>query len=90
MDALMIEETVLKGKAARSMIQSLVTVYDRHTGKAVAEYSCSPKEAIVACWEQHHGNNNTWEYAQKIKAEVYPLERTKFGWILGKFWVMDL
>lgn len=86
----MIGEAILKDKAENSKMSRLVTVYDRHTGLAVAEYTLTPKEAIVACWEQHHaGNYKTWEYAKKIEAEVYPLERTEYGWTLGRFWVMD-
>jgi len=57
------------------------------TGQVFGEYSLPPKQAIVAAWEQHHKNFNTWEYAKKIEAEVYPLEKSQYGWKLGNFWV---
>jgi len=61
-------------------------VYSTATGECVALYSLPPKEAVVAAWEQHHRNFNTWEYAKKIEEETYPLEEGKYGWTLGNFW----
>ena len=65
----------------------ITTVLNAETGEAEATYSLSPKEAIVACWEQSHRNLNTWEYAKKLEAEFYPLVETEHGFTLGKFWV---
>ena len=64
----------------------LTKVWDLSTGEVFGEYSLKPKEAIVAAWEQHHKNHNTWEYAKKIESETYPLEKGKYGWTLGIFW----
>ena len=71
--------------------RAATTVYHMVDGRPTeyAVYILPPKEAIVAAWEQHHGNNNTWEYAKKLEAEFYPLKRGKYGWTLGKFWVND-
>lgn len=44
-------------------------VYDLRTGQLHAEYTCSPREAVVAAFEQKNGNFNTWEY-DPGKAEV--------------------
>jgi len=82
-------DAALKAKAENLVMTSLTSVFDRSTGKVVAEYLLSPQEAIVACWEQHHKNFNTWEYAKKMESKFYPLERTEFGWNLGNFWVYD-
>ena len=64
----------------------LTQVLDASTGDVVAEYALSPVQALVATWEQHHKNFNTWEYAKKLEADYYPLKRGKYGWCLGKFW----
>lgn len=65
------------------------TVFDRGTGEEHAIYSLPPKEALVAAWEQHHKNFNTWEYAKKMEANHYPLKQETFGWTLGKFYVFN-
>ena len=61
-------------------------VFDVGTGKLVALYSLPPKEAVIAAWEQHHKNYNTWEYAKKLEKDSYPLRKGKYGWCLGIFW----
>ena len=35
-------------------------VYELASGEMVAIYSLPAKEAVVAAWEQHHRNFNTW------------------------------
>lgn len=63
----------------------MTDVFDASTGEIYATYSLPPKEALVAAWEQHHKNFDTWEYAKKIESEVYHLKKGKYGWSLGKF-----
>jgi len=65
----------------------MTTVYDLGSGKEAAVYSLPPKEALIACWEQHHKNHSTWEYAKKLEEEFYPLEEGEYGYTLGKLWV---
>ena len=64
----------------------LTPVYSTETAELVAEYSLPAPEAVVAAWEQHHRNMNTWEYAKKMEQDYYPLEEGKYGWSLGNFW----
>ena len=65
----------------------LTEVYDASTCKIYAEYSLPPLEALVAAWEQHHRNFNTWDYAKKMEQDFYPIETGRYGYSLGKFWV---
>ena len=65
----------------------LTKVLDMGSGETVAEYTLPPLEALVAAWEQHHKNFNTWEYAKKLEQDEYPIKTTKYGISLGKFWV---
>jgi len=65
----------------------LTKVYDRSTAEVHAEYSLPPLEALVAAWEQHHKNFNTWTYAKKMEETYYPIEVGKYGYSLGNFWV---
>lgn len=67
----------------------LTKVYSLQTGEVIAEYTLRPLEALVAAWEQHHKNFNTWEYAKKIEQDVYCLTPGKYGIELGNFWVMN-
>ena len=66
---------------------SLTIVYDMSTGEEHAGYTLPPLEALVAAWEQHHKNNNTWLYAKKIEQDVYKITPGPYGLSLGKFWV---
>ncbi|QDP67178.1 MAG: hypothetical protein Unbinned3806contig1000_51 [Prokaryotic dsDNA virus sp.] len=47
-------------------------------------YSLPPKQALVAAYEQHKGNNNTWTYKDPSK---YPIRKGKYGYTLGNCWV---
>jgi len=62
-------------------------VYKAPEMEPYATYTLPAMEAIVAAWEQHHRNFNTWEYAKKMEQDFYPLMPGKYGYVLGAFWV---
>ena len=65
----------------------MTTVYNLMTGEEIAAYSCEPLQALVSCFESSRGRNNTWEYAENIKAGKYPVREGTYGLSLGNFWV---
>jgi hypothetical protein len=46
-------------------------------------FSLSPREALIAAYEQSKGNNNTWTYNGKR----HNIEKGRYGLCLGDFWV---
>lgn len=41
-----------------------VTIMNLATGKT-ADYTCSPREAVIAAYAQARGDHNTWDYATR-------------------------
>ena len=54
-----------------------------NVGTLVArEYSCSPREAVIAAYAQSKGDWNTWEYEEKYGALVH---ETPLGFYVRDF-----
>ena len=59
----------------------MTKVMDLRTGEYVAEYSCTPKEAVRAAFAQFDRKDfNTWQYAER-----YPITRNKHSVTCGDY-----
>ena len=61
----------------------MVKVMDLRTGEYVAEYTCSPKEAVVCAFAQlDHKDFNTWRYDERYGVLV---EEGKVCFLCGDY-----
>lgn len=62
-------------------MKDMTTVVHLPTGTADT-YSLPPKHTLVAAYEQHRGNWNTWAYG---KPEEYPIVEGLYTFLLGEY-----